>query len=110
MCFRDRGIDRLCMKHVSLIGVMMQRVIFCFPPSSLSDPSSESFLLISSGDCGSFPYPQPLVLLLIYPLLTMSSPSSSYVQIGLDNLEHPLNCSPSPRAQVRGFDWSLVCR
>ena len=38
----------------------------------------------------------------------MSSPSSSYIQVGLDNLERPLNRSPSPRAQVRGFDWSSL--
>ena len=37
-------------------------------------------------------------------LISMSSPStsleSSYINIGMDNLEHPLNCPVSPHAQV----------
>ena len=40
----------------------------------------------------------------------MSSPASSYVQVGLDNLERPLNRSPSPHAQVRGLIGLLICR
>ena len=40
--------------------------------------------------------------------VAMSSPSSSYVQVDLDNLECPINCSPSPRAQVRGLIGLLL--
>ena len=50
----------------------------------------------------------PFLLPLVSYHYTMSSPSSSYVQVGLDNLERPLNCSPSPRAQVRGLIGLLL--
>ena len=108
--FRDRGIDWLCVKRVSGIGVLIQVVSFCFPFFPLPGSSSLLFLLISRCNCGSFHYPQLLILPSISYLHTMSSPASSYIQIGLDNLEQPLNHSPSPRAQVRGLIGLLICR
>ena len=102
-CFKDRGIDWLCMKRVSEIGVLIRIVFFsCFLHALLS-VAPFLFLLISRCTCLSFCYPLPLILPLSPTLLTMSSPASSYVQVGLDNLERPLNHSPSPRAQVRGL-------
>ena len=52
---------------------------------------------------GCFSIPQSPFSPHISFTFTMSSPASSYVQVGLDNLEYPLNCSPSPCAQVRGL-------
>ena len=101
-CFRDRGIDQLCVKHVSGIGV----VILGLFPLLFFVPLL--FLFISLLDCGSFPYPHLFISPLLYYLYTMSSPASSYIQVGLDNLEHPLNRFLSPHAQIRGFDWSLI--
>ena len=106
-CFRDRGID-LAVYETRF----RDRGIVCVWSlcSSLSS--------FGSNTVGRFRYKvgglgwlsvSPLPSLPYYSLLPiMSSPSSSYVQVGLDNLERPLNRSPSPRAQVRGFDWSLV--
>ena len=114
------------MKHVSEIGVLIgcvetrfrdrgiDRSLLCGPiPPFLC---SSSLVCVFMVEWGFFLYKaQFLVLFSLSPSLfssssidTMSSPSSSYVQVGLDNLERPLNCSPSPRAQVRGFDWSSL--
>ena len=107
-CFRDRGIDRLCVKCVSEIGALIEACPFCFPFLPSAGNLLSWFLLISLSDCGLFLYPQLFTLPLISYLYTMSSPASSYIQIGLDNLERPLNRSPSPRAQVRGLIGLLV--
>ena len=110
-CFRDRGIDRLCMRCVSEIGVLIwaffSLVSFVLPLSHLCPDDIVAFLykLIHPGLISLSPF-LPLSSHLLPD--TMSSPSSSYVQVGLDNLECPLNRSPSPHAQVRGFDWSSV--
>ena len=97
------------MKRVSEIGVLFEvsPIVLCFGPLPW---------LIISGGMVDFRYKVRLPALFssipisLSPILiiTMSSPSSSYVQVGLDNLERPLNRSPSPRAQVRGFDWSSI--
>ena len=102
-CFRDRGIDQLCMKHVLEIGVLTLGFfpLFRFVPSVGN--FLLSFLLISPLDYGLFLCPHLSTLPLIYPFYTISSPASFYVQIGLDNLERPLAHSPSPCAQVRGL-------
>ena len=95
-CFRDRGIDRsffcvLLFYSPSLVRNFLFGVVgFVY--------KAKFFLMV-------FPHPLSFLPLLVN---TMSSPSSSYVQVGLDNLERPLNRSPSPRAQVRGFDWSSL--
>ena len=107
-CFRDRGIDWLCMKYVSGIGVLIEVCPFCFPFLPSASNLLSWFLLISPFDCGLFLYPQLFTLPLISYLYTMSSTASSYVQIGLDNLDQPLNHSPSPHAQVRGLIGLLV--
>ena len=100
-CFRNRGID--------LETHFMDRVLIrgLLPFYSLSYEGGWFYIKsLSLFEVGFFiPISSPLFFIL---LSTMSSPSSSYVQVGLDNLERPLNRSPSPRAQVRGFDWSLI--
>ena len=124
MCFRDRGTDGLCMKRVSKIGVLIgcvetrfrdRRVDlgFSFVGSLFSPlcplyPSDIVGFLYKSTRSGLIPLSPSLPLSTRSLVITMSSPSSSYVQVGLDNLERPLNRSPSPHAQVRGFDWSSV--
>ena len=78
MCFRDRSIGQLCMKHVSEIGVLIQG--YSFVPSPLVD-SIVPFLLIRwMGLCPSFPYPSisslllpPTILQHVFPLLILRS-------------------------------------
>ena len=94
-CFRDRGIVWLCMKRVSWIGVLFRDI----PLPSFFLMVLLWFLFISQCELGCI----SLSTTLIFCFYTMSSPASFYVQVGLDNLERPLNCSPSPRAQVRGL-------
>ena len=108
-CFRDRGIDWLCMKCVSEIGVLIWDPLFVGSLFSPVIPLSSWYDLVSFINppiLGWFLHPHLFLFYLPCLLSTMSSTSSSYVHIGMDNLERPLNHSPSPRAQVRGFDWS----
>ena len=100
-CFRDRGID--------LETRFMDRSIDPGFSSFYSLSYEDGWFYINSLSLFEVGFFIPISSLLFIILLsTMSSPSLSYVQIGLDNLERPLNRSPSPRAQVRGFDWSLI--
>ena len=48
-CFKDRGIDRLCVKHVSRIGVLIE-VPFVIPSIILS----YSRVFFEEGGEGSF--------------------------------------------------------
>ena len=106
--FRDRGIDWLCMKRVSEIGVLIASGSFVLPLLPFVSMLEVAFV-IKSVVWGDYRYPHsPSSSSIIPCCIIMSSPSSSYVQVGLDNLERPLNRSPSPHAQVRGFDWSSV--
>ena len=110
-CFRDRGFDgAVCEAHFRDRGIDLEffPCVCLVPPlSRLCSPDIVAFLYKSSRS-GLIPLSPSLPLSSLLLSDTMSSPSLSYVQVGLDNLERPLNRSPSPRAQVRGFDWSSV--
>ena len=100
----------LCMKHVSEIGVLIWKMFFCSPPLRLCTSVVSVYKPV--GWWFIFVTPTPSCPQSSYSY-TISSPTSSYVQVGLDNLEWPLNRSPSPCAQVRGLiglwlvdDWS----
>ena len=98
-----------CLKRVSEIGVLIE-VPFVVPSFILlpwwlfTIECGVFFIRLGFWYCFSLPHLPPSP----HFISSMSSPSSSYVQVGLDNLECPLNRSPSPRAQVRGFDWSSL--
>ena len=96
------------MKHVSAIGVLILGFFPLFPFAPSAGRLLTMFFLINPFDCGLFLYPHLFTSPLLSYLNTMSAPASSYIQVGLNNLEYPLNHSPSPHAQVRGFDWSLI--
>ena len=109
-CFRDMGIDWLCLKHVSEIGVLLElRLLYPLCSSPFFSDEVWIFLYKAFLTRVSFPIPHSL----LSPLITLQYNVFSYLFL-CPSWSGQFGASFESFSQSscsgKGFDWSLICR